>query len=149
MKHAKKNGRLGSGCVVYWCARHRICLGWELLLEGESPKQVYHTLASRFPKMPKVIIYDNGCNLTEYCLNRSPELLDDTVCLSDGFHFCHHINCAHCFDCKKFSRLLNGISSVTHEQKNALLARMKLTAPDMRYDSFMILISVVLGLFEH
>lgn len=145
LKYAKSNSRLGSGCMMYWCARHRICLGWEMLLEGESPKQVYHTLASRFPVMPKVVIYDNGCNLSEYFYNRCPNLCKDTLFLSDGFHFCHHINCAHCYDAKKFVRLLLGISTVTHEQKNQTLAKMKLTAPGMRYDSFMVLMSMILG----
>lgn len=144
-KYAKKNGRLGSGCLLYWCARHRLCIGWEMLLEGESPKQVYHTLSSRFPAMPKIIIYDNACNLAEYFYNRSPILCKATIFLSDGFHFCHHINCSHCFDSKKYKSLLHGISTVTHEQKNALLAKLKLTAPGMRYDTFVLLMTTMLA----
>lgn len=145
MKYAKKNGRLGSGCLLYWCAKHRVCLGWEMLLEGESPKQVYHTLCSRFPVMPKVIIYDNGCNLFEYFYNRCPRIGLKSLFLSDGFHFSHHINCSHSFDCKKYTRLLSGISSVTHEQKNSILAKLKLTAPGMRYDTFVLMMSCVLA----
>ena len=68
----QSNSRLGSGLVLFWCARHRVCLGWVLLRSAESLEIVYQTILTRFPVIPKVICYDNACNLQEYCNNRAP-----------------------------------------------------------------------------
>lgn len=71
-KYYQTNSRLGSGVVLFWCARHRICLGWVFLQSAESLEIVYTTLLARFPVLPKIICYDNACNLAEYCYNRAP-----------------------------------------------------------------------------
>jgi hypothetical protein len=75
--------------------------------------------------MPKTIIYDNACNLSEYCLNRAPELFQDTMFLVDAFHFGGHTNCSSSFN-SGMHRSLDGFSSVLHEQKNALIAKSKI-----------------------
>ena len=51
-----KNCHLGGGIILFWCALHRICIGFVLLETAESCEYVYTTLVSRFPKIPKVII---------------------------------------------------------------------------------------------
>ncbi len=71
-KNYQTNSRLGNGVVLFWCGRHRICLGWVFLQSAESLEIVYTTLLARFPVLPKIICYDNACNLAEYCYNRAP-----------------------------------------------------------------------------
>ncbi len=118
-------GQLGPGIILFWCALHRICIGFVLLESAESCEYVYSTLVTRFQRMPAVIIYDNACNLSEYCLNRAPSLFAGTKFLVDAFHMSGHINCAHSFN-SGLHKSLRGISSVVHEQKNALLAKSKI-----------------------
>lgn len=147
-KNTKQSGKLGAGVLLFWCASHRICIGWTLLTEAESPKSVYDVLATRFQKMPQYIIYDNACNLFEYCHNRSPHLFRDTVFLSDAFHWVNHINCGCCFNSRIYSSI-ESYSSVVHEQKNAFLAKHKKTSPRMRYDTFVELLCVVLATINY
>lgn len=134
-KDYKETGKFGAGMVLFWCAKHRECIGWIMLQSAESVEIVYSTLITRFKKLPKVIIYDNGCNLYEYCHNRAPDIFRDTVILSDGFHFMNHTNCSISFDSCIYP-FLKGISSVTHEQKNANLAKFKKISIFMRFDAF-------------
>ncbi|KAI8898777.1 hypothetical protein BC833DRAFT_564631 [Globomyces pollinis-pini] len=66
------------------------CIGFSVLGKSESIHEVYTTLIARFPTLPKVIIYDNGCNLHDYFLNRSLSILKETIILSDDFHWKNH-----------------------------------------------------------
>jgi hypothetical protein len=72
-KFYQSNTRLGSGVVLFWCAKHRVCLGWVFLQSAESLEVVYNTILTRFPEIPRIICYDNACNLAEYCYNRAPK----------------------------------------------------------------------------
>ena len=134
-KDYKESGRYGAGMALFWCGRHRECIGWILLQKGESLEIIYSALVTRFQKLPKFIIYDNGCNLYEYCANRAPNLFADTIILSDGFHWSNHHNCSRSFN-SSLMLAIAGISSVTHEQKNAYLAKFKSISIFMRFDSF-------------
>lgn len=64
-KQYKSTGRLGAGLMLLWCVKHRECLGFTVLLKGESCKELYDILSTRFTQMPRVVIYDNACNLFE------------------------------------------------------------------------------------
>ena len=121
-----------AGIILFWCVRHRVCLGFVLLERDESCESVYSTIVSRFEKMPNTLIYDNGCNLAEYCYNRSPELFVDTKFVVDGFHYPNHKNCSHSFNASLHLQL-KSFSSVVHEQKNAFLAKSKI--PVMKDDN--------------
>jgi hypothetical protein len=39
---------------------------------------------------PKIIVYDNACNLHSYCLNRNPTCFKETKFLVDRFHWKNH-----------------------------------------------------------
>lgn len=101
----KKQGRLGAGTLLFWCGVHRKCLGFYIMKSAESCKTVFQILATRFPKQPRVIIYDNGCNLSEYILNRAPGPFKDSYILSDGFHWKNHTNCGVSFNSKLYPAL--------------------------------------------
>ena len=107
-KEYKQSGRLGAGTLLFWCGIHRKCIGFYMLPSAESCQHVYTILLSRFKRMPRVVIYDNGCNLNEYVLNRAPEPFKGSYILSDGFHWKNHVNCASTFNSKLYSDL-NGM----------------------------------------
>ena len=134
-KDYKEAGKYGAGMLLFWCGTHRECIGWILLQGSESLEVIYGTLVTRFSIIPKYVIYDNGCNLYEYCANRAPHLFADTVFLSDGFHWANHRTCSTCFNSSVVA-VIEGISSVTHEQKNSYLANFKAISIFMRLDSF-------------
>jgi hypothetical protein len=39
---------------------------------------------------PRLVIYDNACNLAAYALKRTPKLFADTLFLVDRLHFKNH-----------------------------------------------------------
>ena len=106
----KNKGRLGAGTLLFWCGLHRKCLGFYVMQSAESCKTVFQILVTRFRLQPKVIIYDNGCNLSEYILNRAPGPFKNTYILSDGFHWKNHTNCGMAYNSKLYPAL-NGKSS--------------------------------------
>ena len=65
VKSYKQNGKLGAGVILFWCVKHRECIGFSVLKKAESCAIVYEMLSSRFKTLPKVMIYDNACNLFE------------------------------------------------------------------------------------
>ena len=138
------NRRTGAGVCCFWCADHSVALGFVVLPKSESLEIVYNTLVTRFPVMPQIIIYDNGCNLSEYCLNRSPQLFADTIFLVDAFHYAGHTNCSASFNSKR-SGIMDDLSSVLHEHKNATLAKSKIPAMYMRYDTFVFMFKVMIS----
>ncbi|KAI8891728.1 hypothetical protein BC833DRAFT_533718 [Globomyces pollinis-pini] len=131
----KEAGRLGAGTVIYWCAEHRQCIGFSVLQAAESSTSIFNTLVTRFNPMPAVIIYDNGCNLHDYILNRAPNFFKNTLIYSDGFHWKGHNNCSSNYNSKVYS-FLQHVSTVLHEQKNALLYKLKRTSVHLSYESF-------------
>lgn len=68
-KEYKKSGKLGAGVVLYWCIKHRECIGFNILETAESCQSIYDVLSSRSTILPKMMIYDNACNLFEVPIN--------------------------------------------------------------------------------
>jgi hypothetical protein len=158
-KNYQSNTRLGSGIVLFWCAKHRVCLGWVFLKKAESLEIVYQTLLTRFPVMPKVICYDNACNLSEYCYNRAPRYENtlnnnyysffiNSIFIVDGFHYKGHVNCSHGYNSSNLG-IMSQICSVIHEQKNAKLAKLKIPSLYIRFDCFLSLIRALTSLMNH
>ena len=104
-KSYKIAGKFGSGTLFFWCAEHKCCIGFVVLLTAESVQHVYNVFVTRFIIQPEFIIYDNGCNLHDYILNRSPSYFQKTQILSDGFHWKNHKNCCECYNSKLYPTL--------------------------------------------
>lgn len=96
-------------CSIYIMHIHissGICYGFEAMRLHESPNTPFSILYERFPegKLPNMIvskcmhtltgpsklIYDNGCNLHNYCLNREPDFFMKTRFFVDRFHWKNH-----------------------------------------------------------
>lgn len=64
-KAYKASGYLGAGVVLFWCIRHRECIGFIVLQKAESCQVIYDMMSTRLNVQPKIFIYDNACNLFE------------------------------------------------------------------------------------
>lgn len=60
---------LGPGVIFYFCLDHGTVIGFTILEKAESLQQVTNVILSRFSGLD-LILYDNGCNLHEFMLNR-------------------------------------------------------------------------------
>ena len=114
-----------------------------------------------FFSAPRVIIYDNACNLHSYCLNREPKFFQNSQFLVDRFHWpnhtgmlsCSQLNQANIYVCICHIRLTIGcscayrmndypqfidINSQVVEQSNAALKRIKSSISYMNRNNFFI-----------
>ena len=80
------------------------------------------------------IYYDFACQLSEYCLNREPELFKNTRFWHDLFHFIGHL-CGVNF---KSGRVLGleGVNTEIYEQVNSFLQCIKYTDAHLSQDHF-------------
>ena len=90
-----------------------------LLLVGRGHKDPFSSLFKYCEEMPEHIYYDFACQLSEYCLNREPELFKHTQFWHDLFHLVGHV-CGINF---KSGRVLGlkGVNSEICEQVNSYL----------------------------
>jgi CxC4 like cysteine cluster associated with KDZ transposases len=142
-KEYKEKGSCGAGIVPFWCLEHRKCLGWVVLESAESPRVIANAIITRFPKA-KVVMYDNGCRLHEFVLNRCPAAFVDVQVMIDILHYSNHVSCSEVYSPKTYGALIGDKSTVLCEQKNAILARLKSTAPHMKFRTFVALFQFTL-----
>lgn len=148
-KNYKKKGVMAPGVLWFFCGDHHKCVGFVVLDSAESCKIVSEIIITRFPIPPKNIIYDNGCNLEDYVLNRWPDYFKDTAFLIDEFHFKSHNNCAPTYDSGLHSTLICDVNTSLVEQKNSKIRHIKNTTPFMKCRTFMSkLINVVSNINE-
>lgn len=132
----KKCSGLGAGVLLFFCVQHSRCIGFIVLSSAESPKIISETLLTRFKIMPRIVLYDNSCNLQEFILNRNPLPFDDTQFLIDGFHYISHSNCANSYNSSDYPVICGTLNTSLVEQKNAQLRFMKRTSPYLKYNTF-------------
>ena len=99
---------------------------YKMVKGARTPLPLYKYLETP----PKDVFYDFACQLSEYCLNREPDLLKKTRFWHDLFHAIGH-KCGICF---KSSRVcgLEGINTEICEQVNAFLQCIKYTAAHLQ-----------------
>ena len=85
--------------------------------------------------MPKHIFYDFACSLSEYALNRAPELFRFTRFWHDLFHAIGH-KCGMNFKSGRIDGL-EGINTEICEQVNAYLQCIKFTGSHLSQEHFM------------
>jgi hypothetical protein len=144
-KQYNQGASCAPGVVLFYCVKHECCIGFVVLDRPESPKLVYEILMTRFKEAPKIVIYDNGCNLQEYVLNRTPILAQNMRILVDGFHYQSHVNCAPTFDTHAHPPLTNKLNTSLFEQRNSRLAPLKNTAPLLNIRTFLTFLRYAVG----
>ena len=56
--------------MIMMCCEHKICYGYQILRSKESTISIFHLLLTHFKVQPRIIIYDNACNLHRTCTIR-------------------------------------------------------------------------------
>ena len=100
-KHPKRNSALNPGMFFIFCP-HGICLGFQVMVNKESPRVPFEMLMTRFPVLPTEIIYDNGCNLHRYALKREPQRFAKTRFMVYRFHNKNHVACSLGYDMDEY-----------------------------------------------
>ena len=130
-----KIARSGFGYLFLWfCPVHGHSYGFHLIAGGEGRKDPFASLYMYCAHMPKDIYDDFACQLSEYCLNKEPELFKNTRFWHDLFHFTGHL-CGVKF--KSGGVLgLEGVNTEICEQVNSFLQCIKYTEAHLSQDHF-------------
>ena len=137
----------GFGYMFLWfCPIHGHTYGFHLIEGGEGQKDPFCSLYKYMEEMPEEIFYDAACMLSEYCLNREPELFKNTRFWHDLFHSIGH-KCGMNF---KSGRVLglDGINSEICEQVNGYLQCVKYTASHLSQEHFVFFLQFFLYLMN-
>lgn len=126
---------LVAGTVLGWCHDCRKCLFFAVMSNPESPRTVFEILYSLFPKAPARVIYDNACNLHQYCLNRESAYFKQTIFLVDSMHFRDHKQCCIDYNTSKYPDVLN---SPLAEQRNSVLRKLENSMSYMSQSTFLL-----------
>ena len=114
----------------------------------ESPRIPFEMLMRRFEKMPRIIIYDNGCQLHAYVLKREPTRFKDTKFLVDRLHYRNHVGCSigYSMDHYASNEEIRDVNSQVCEQLNADLRLLATQIAHMTPDNAMYHLTIFLAL---
>ena len=117
-------------------------------------------LLTPFISAPHVVIYDNGCNLHSYILNREPHFFEKTRFLVDRFHWPNHVgkiihddrNSSISHVCSfhvavvpiTYPSIHNSTNTQVVEQSNAVLKRAKSSLSYMNKEHFINHVKLIL-----
>ncbi|XP_019630291.1 PREDICTED: uncharacterized protein LOC109474438 [Branchiostoma belcheri] len=138
---------LTPGLFTIFC-RHGVCYGFEAMRSCESPHHPFEILRTRFKVAPRVVVYDNSCQLHRYAMNREPHFFQKTMFVVDRFHFKGHIGCSlgYCMDSYSTREEIRTINSQVNEQANSGLIRIQPQLAYMSPNNFMFHASLFLAL---
>jgi hypothetical protein len=139
-----------AGTYIFWCQEHKVCIGFFLMHDKESPRTPFEALFTRWLEAPEGMSltwhthaacipswhksstwrcvyaefqYDNGCNLLAYLLAREPDHFKTMRVVVDATHYPVHRHCSHAFNvCEYPKRYAN---SQLQEQKNSRIEHFK------------------------
>ena len=112
------------------------------LKEGKMLLQLYTSTK----KMPQHLFYGFACQLSEYCLNREPELFSDTKFWHDLFHSITHV-CGNNFKSVRIEGL-EGINTEICEKFNGFLQCVRYTGSHLSQEYFMFFVQFFLYIFS-
>ena len=92
-KYSSSHPTVTPGTCALFC-RLGICCGFQVMESYKSPRHPFKIFLCRFPTPPKMIVYDIGCKLHQYVLNREPVHFKNTIFLVDRFHWGGHVGCS-------------------------------------------------------
>ncbi len=140
-KETMKHRSLTPGLFVVSCL-HKKTLGYVFMDDFESPRTAFNVILSRFRKAPRLIVYDNSCQLSTFCLKREPVFFQNTQFAIDRFHFTHnHKGCTDGFDLRQYKRYTK-LNSSLREQENRFLSRIATQIVYMRLQNAMWLVKL-------
>ena len=150
-----------AGVFTAGCAcKYNITLGWELMLNNESPRNLFRLLmCNQFDLENMVgVIIDHACKFDSYMLNREAKPLEYLLTLVDGSHwnsqkkFKHpgskgkgHIGCSEGFNWNLYKRSYGSqeaVNSQSREQMHSALENLSKSMRLMNYQHFMLFLYV-------
>lgn len=130
-KNYLKSQNFSPGIMtVQCCCDKPVLLGYIVMTKPESRSLALTSIMTSFRIPPRVVYYDNACNLMQSILVRLPWVLHCTRFIVDRFHYKSHV-CSEFFDPDVY-RLLDADRTTTAEAINAKLERV---VPFLRFVS--------------
>jgi len=123
-KGYNSSDKYSDGALTLCCAcAHPKILGFVVLDRKESPQVLINALLTRFPRLPRYLIYDFACGVVRCAMAKLPWMLRDLSVVSDRFHVCNH-TCSHFYNANSYGDL-DYKNTLTHEQRNAAIRKME------------------------
>jgi hypothetical protein len=138
---------ISPGLMVIYCIMCARVIGFFMLKDKETPRQMFELIASRFPQCPLLIVYDMACKFYLYAVRRLPEFFANACCVIDSFHWPGHDHCPACFNIDSFD-ILFPLNDQLTEQGNSRLIRIRKSLSYMNADPFFFLTRLFCWLTE-
>ena len=144
-KIIKKSPTFTPGMFSVFCP-HGICIGFQAMRDFESARVPFTLFYERFQAAPGIIVYDNACNASRFCIRREPLFFAKVRFLIDRVHQSNHILChsGYTMDaCPPSTKILNGtmtlglLNSQAAEQAHAKMKLIETQTSFMGQDTFM------------
>ena len=132
-----KPGDRTGGLFTCLC-EHGFVYASFIIKQAEGRNEPFTFMTCYLKKAPEVVIYDNACNLQDYCLSRAPMFFRETRFFVDSFHWLNHESCGVGYKIKDhIDPWLKSINTQAAEQNNAALKNYKSMMTRMSQKSFM------------
>ena len=112
------------------------------MLTPESSHNFARLLLCRDINMTRLegLVFDFGCNLHNYLLNREPREIEFKRVLVDSFHYKNHKACASSYDAANYKKYLpKGFYTIGREQINSKLQKIEESFRQMNYKNYFIM----------
>ena len=115
------------------------------MLEHKSSHNLGRLLMCRDIDLNKLegVVFDFGCNLHTYLINREPRLFQFKRVLVDSFHFKNHRGCSSSYDASNYKQYLpEGFHTTGHEQVNSRLSKIEDSFRQFNYSNYMNMLKI-------
>ena len=142
-KKFSKNSKFAPGLFhIGCCCQRNVTLGFEIMLQPESSHNLARLLLCRDMDMDKLegIVFDFGCNLHNYLLNREPRQIQFKRVLVDTFHYNNHKGCSSSYNAANYKKFLpSGFFTTGREQVNSKLSKIEESFRQMNYKNYFVM----------
>jgi hypothetical protein len=139
--------------LYVWCCPHRVLYGIHIMLRGESPRDPFTVLYTRFNReeLPQVLINDCSCSDQNYCFRREPTFFSNGRFVIDKFyygkadgeiHLCGPTNSSHYYG------LLTHVNTSACESVNSFLNRFTTIGWFSTLENLMILLPLLITAYN-
>ncbi|GAQ90525.1 hypothetical protein KFL_006520010, partial [Klebsormidium nitens] len=139
--------------LYVWCCPHRVLYGIHIMLRGESPRDPFAVLYTRFNRdeLPRVLINDCSCSDQNYCFRREPTFFSNVRFVIDKFHYgkaegeihlCGPTNSSHYYS------LLTHVNTSACESVNNFLNRFTTIGWFSKLENMMILLPLLITAYN-
>ena len=156
------HSHFAAGIFTAGCAcKYNITLGWEIMLNNESPRNLFRLLTCNRFDLEKMdgVLMDHACKFDAYMLNREAEPLEYLLTLVDGSHWNAqkkmkypnskgkggHLGCSEGYNWNLYKASYGkeeAVNSQGREQMHAVLENLSKSMRLLNYQHFMLFLYV-------